>query len=468
MSFSSSDFIVFAVIVLSVYYLSPHRVQNVWLLAASLFFYAFVHLWYLWLVLASTAASFIGGLGIQRYPTYRRHFLAAGLVVCFGILAMFKYCDFFIANMDVALRTLGFGSSLHLLNLALPVGISFYTFQAASYLIDVYRGKVAARRNLLNFALFKMFFPQLTAGPIERANDLLVQIERKRVVTAEHLYTGVTLLVWGFFKKLVIADNVSPIADKIFNLNDPSIVLLATGVFAFAIQIFADFSGYTDIARGISALMGFRLVRNFNHPYFSTSPIDFWRRWHISLSEWFRDYVYIPLGGSRVSFPRQIANLLATFTLSGFWHGASWNFVLWGLYHGALVTIQHALQHFVPAWRDEMPGWTYVPRVVLTFVLVNIGWLLFRETDIAWIGRYLTLSPFSASAEDIMVARYLFALTVIYSIPIWVHGIYDQLHLSPRIVTVQRYAMPFVIGTLFLATRALGILGQSGFIYFQF
>ena len=234
-----------------------------------------------------------------------------------------------------------FGLTVHepTLRILLPVGISFYTFQAMSYTIDVYRGELHARRSLLDLAVFVSFFPHLVAGPIQRASYLLPQVESTRRFSPEKARTGFALICWGFFKKLVVADNVGILANKVFALSDPTFYILWAGVFAFAIQIYADFSAYTDIARGTSRWLGFELTENFAHPYLARSPADFWRRWNISLSSWFRDYVYIPLGGSRLGTWLWTRNVLITFLLSGLWHGASWNYVLWGLYHGLLLLV---------------------------------------------------------------------------------------------------------------------------------
>ena len=298
-----------------------------------------------------------------------------------------------------------FGLTVHepTLRILLPVGISFYTFQAMSYTIDVYRGELHARRSLLDLAVFVSFFPHLVAGPIQRASFLLPQVESPRRFSAEKARSGFVLICWGFFKKLVVADNVGVIANKVFALSDPTFYILWAGVFAFAIQIYADFSAYTDIARGTSRWLGFELTENFAHPYLARSPTDFWRRWNISLSSWFRDYVYIPLGGSRLGTWLWTRNVLITFLLSGLWHGASWNYVLWGLYHGLLLLVTQVVREgskrAAAASRDPDAG-CVVPQIAGMFVLTNIGWLLFRETELSAIVRDLTLSPFGVSDLD--------------------------------------------------------------------
>ncbi|HEY2734879.1 MAG TPA: MBOAT family O-acyltransferase, partial [Polyangiales bacterium] len=281
----------------------------------------------------------------------------------------------------------------------LPVGISFYTFQAMSYTIDVYRGELRARRNLLDVAVFISFFPHLVAGPIQRASYLLPQVEGKRRFSVDQAMSGFTLMVWGFFKKLVIADNVGVIANKVFALRDPSFEMLWAGVFAFAIKIYADFSAYTDIARGASRWLGFELTENFDHPYLARTPADFWRRWNISLSTWFRDYVYIPLGGSRASGWTWVRNVILTFVLSGLWHGASWNYMLWGLYHGVLlvVTRAHQILRRPQSVRGAKSATIVVFLTAGMFILTLFGWLLFRETELSAIVADLKLSPWHST-----------------------------------------------------------------------
>src|SRR5690606_24310071 len=264
------------------------------------------------------------------------------------------------------------------LDVTLPVGISFFTFQALSYTVDVYRGQLRARRSFVDVATFVALFPQLVAGPIERASALLPQVEGQRRFSADAARTGALLVAWGYFKKLVIADNVGLIADKVFAVEAPGFFVLWAGVLAFGIQIFADFSAYSDIARGVARWFGFELMVNFDNPYFARTPQEFWRRWHISLSTWFRDYVYIPLGGSRRGMARELANIMMVFLLSGLWHGANWTFVLWGGYHGLLLVAQR-LARLVPF---HVPVWMQPLQIAGMFVLVQIGWLMFREHDI--------------------------------------------------------------------------------------
>ena len=270
----------------------------------------------------------------------RKWWLVLSLISNLSVLGFFKYFNFFVDSVQAGLAALGMNTSLPVLQVVLPVGISFYTFQSLSYTIDVYRGRLRACRSLLDFALFVAFFPQLVAGPIERAEALVPRVLSSRVFNLVVARDALVLMAWGFFKKLVIADNVGVIANRVFSMKDPGFEMLWAGVFAFGVQIYADFSAYTDIARGTARWLGFDLMKNFDHPYVAVSPSDFWRRWHISLSSWFRDYLYIPLGGSRHGLPRTLLNVMITFVISGLWHGAAWNFVLWGTFHGLLLVVE--------------------------------------------------------------------------------------------------------------------------------
>lgn len=364
MSFDSSAYLVFLVLVLAVYWTLRKRLQNYFLILASLFFYGFVHLWFLLPFLATTLIDYFVANRIEDSTTGRRKLVAVSVCSNLGLLAVFKYSHFFLENTTHFLEGFHIHVPMPVLHIILPAGISFYTFQSIGYVVDVYRRHVRACRNLRDYALFVAFFPQLVAGPIQRAGDLLVQIQRPRHLSPNAAYHAAFLLLWGFFKKLVIADNVAVIADKIFALRSPSLPVLWTGVLAFAIQIYADFSGYTDIARGSARLMGFEITQNFNRPYLANSPSDFWRRWHISLSMWIRDYLYIPLGGSRISGVREVVNLFIVFFLVGLWHGAAWNFVLWGLYYAALTMLYRLAARFLPQRWSSIPG-SNVLRVLL-------------------------------------------------------------------------------------------------------
>jgi D-alanyl-lipoteichoic acid acyltransferase DltB (MBOAT superfamily) len=472
--FHSLDFIAFFLLVVTVYWRLPHRAQNVFLLGASYVFYGWIHLWFLALILASTVVDYGAARGMTAYPARRRAFVWLSIASNLGLLGFFKYFNFFVDNVWDVLAAAGMAPSKPVLAVVLPVGISFYTFQTLSYTIDVYRGRLEARRNPVDVALFVAFFPQLVAGPIERASRLLPQVETARQFSWPVARGALMLMTWGFFKKLVIADNVGVIADKVFSVESPGFEMLWAGVFAFGIQIDADFSAYTDIARGTARWLGFEIMPNFRHPYLARGPADFWSRWHISLSTWFRDYVYIPLGGSRTGAAGRARNVLATFLLSGFWHGASWNFVLWGGYHGLLLLGARAGGRVMP--QGALARWLVPVQIVATFVLVHVGWLMFRETDMSYLARHLTLSPWASSAVDREIGFYLFLLAAFYSLPLWVHAAWDARPSSARVpgwlqpdvswrwVTVQSLGCGALVALL-LVFRSRASLD---FIYFQF
>jgi alginate O-acetyltransferase complex protein AlgI len=478
--FHSLDFVVFFIAVTAVYWRLPHRGQNVLLLAASYFFYGYVHPWFLILIATSTVIDYLSARGMEQRPDRRRLFMGISIVSNFGMLGFFKYFNFFVDNVHAVLEAAGLHAGLPVLRVILPVGISFYTFQAMSYTIDVFRGELRARRSLLDVAVFISFFPHLVAGPIQRASYLLPQVEQKRRFDLPKAESGFYLMVWGFFKKLVIADNVGVIANKVFALNDPSFEVLWAGVFAFAIQIYADFSAYTDIARGSSRWLGFELTENFDHPYMARNPADFWRRWNISLSSWFRDYVYIPLGGSRASEWIWGRNVLITFLLSGLWHGASWNYVLWGLYHGVLLVITRAHQILRPAPPPPLRGFgeTGSLGVILKtagmFVLTLVGWLLFRETQLSAIVRDLRLAPWNSSPFERRAGLYLFLLAFGYSVPLWAQSVWVELHRGvPRTAEgsssiAAALLKALACGAAFTAILVLRSRTSLDFIYFQF
>jgi alginate O-acetyltransferase complex protein AlgI len=484
--FHSLDFVAFFLAVVALYWRLPQRGQNILLLVASYVFYGYVHPWFLILIAASTTIDYLAARGMEAWPQYRKRFLALSIISNFGMLGFFKYFNFFVGNAEALLRSVGLSASGPMLRIILPVGISFYTFQAMSYTIDVYKGELRARRSLLDLAVFISFFPHLVAGPIQRAAFLLPQVETTRRFSTEKARSGFVLICWGFFKKLVIADNVGVIANKVFALADPTFYILWAGVFAFAVQIYADFSAYTDIARGTSRWLGFELTENFNHPYLARSPADFWRRWNISLSTWFRDYVYIPLGGSRGGRWQWARNVLVTFLLSGLWHGASWNYVLWGAYHGVLLIITSVGSGFsrtsvvsglrrTPVTSGSLGGSRTEPlKIFATFVLTNIGWLIFRETEVPAIWRDLTLSPVGVSALDVQSGIYLFLLAGLYSIPLWIQSVWVEMARSPSETrepssSWARVALQGVAcGLALVAILLLRSRTSLDFIYFQF
>ncbi len=340
MLFNSLEFVVFFAVVLALYSVLNHPRQNALLLVASYVFYGAWDYRFLLLLIGTTLVDYAVGLAIDRRsdPAARRRILMFSIVANLGVLGVFKYFNFFADSLVEFAGLFGLSVSPVTLNIVLPVGISFYTFQSMAYTIDVYRGHLKPCRSLPDFALYVTFFPQLVAGPIERATHLLPQIYARRVMTAEKIGSGLSLIALGFFKKVVMADNLAPTVNEIFaKQGGYTAEEVLVGAIFFAFQIYGDFSGYTDIARGTSRVLGFELMDNFREPYFARSPSDFWQRWHISLSTWLRDYLYISLGGNRGGRLTTYRNLILTMLLGGLWHGAAWNFVWWGLYHGTLL-----------------------------------------------------------------------------------------------------------------------------------
>ena len=395
MLFNSVEFALFLPAVFLLYWLVFNRsirVQNLFIVAASYVFYGWWDWRFLILIAFTSLCSFVTGLLIERHPRQARWISAANIAVNLGILGTFKYYDFFIRSFT---DLFGMEADSLLLKVILPVGISFYTFQALSYSIDVCRGKIKATHDIAAFFAYISFFPQLVAGPIERATNLLPQFLQPRRFEAAKAADGLRQALWGLFKKMVVADNCAIIANYVFeNHATESGGMLLLGAVAFTFQIYGDFSGYSDIAIGVSRLFGFNLMRNFDFPYFSRDIAEFWRRWHISLNSWFRDYVYIPLGGSRGTKATVVRNTFVIFLLSGLWHGANWTFVAWGAYN-ALLFLPLILAHrnrknLGPiAEGRALPTAGETFRIALTFALVVVGWIIFRAENIAQAGAYI-------------------------------------------------------------------------------
>ena len=389
MFFTSIEFFLFLPITFALYWLLRRQVrwQNLLVVAASYVFYGWWDWRFLLLIAFTTACSYASGLMI-RPESSRRHNLAVmwtNIGLNLGILGLFKYYDFFASELA---RLLGCSGDSVMLNLILPVGISFYTFQALSYSIDVYRGKIAPTKDAVAFFAYVSFFPQLVAGPIERATNLLPQFLRERKFDYAMAVDGVRQMLWGFFKKVVVADNCAVFVDKVWgDIGAYGSLDLAVAAALFSIQIYCDFSGYSDIAIGCAKLFGIKLMRNFNVPYFSRDIAEFWRRWHISLTTWFRDYVYIPLGGSRVAKWKVVRNTFVIFLVSGLWHGANWTFLAWGAFHACLflpLILLGKNRKYTNTVADGrcLPGIKELGQMVLTFVLAALGWVLFRSQSI--------------------------------------------------------------------------------------
>jgi D-alanyl-lipoteichoic acid acyltransferase DltB (MBOAT superfamily) len=434
----------------------------------------------LWWALVTTAAVvLLANLShehVARLDTERRRriMLFATVLVNLTFLGIFKYFNFFIDSANAAITSLGWQAELFHLHIVLPVGISFYTFQSLSYTIDVSRGLVTPVRRLQDFALFVAYFPPMVAGPIERAKNLLPQLMRPRRINLRQVSHGLLLILFGLFKKIAIADGVAPAVNAVFNsTGNVSASDIAAATLLFAVQIFCDFSGYSDVARGISKMLGIDLMLNFNLPYFSRNPSEFWRRWHISLSSWLRDYLYIGLGGNRHGERRTYANLMATMTLGGLWHGAAWNFVLWGMYQGALLCIhRYASQRWrMPLLPERLKtsGLSHAIQIAFFFAFVCYGWLLFRANSLDQIIQFTqTLLGLGVPAIPSVLPRpplsAMLGITLLIGLQLaeYQHGRLDVIRHAPRVLQ----------GAVYAAAIFILIMGTSNapvqFIYFQF
>lgn len=472
MLFNSLQFAPFFLVVYIVYLALRRRAQNRWLLVASYVFYGAWDWRFLGLIALSTVIDYSIALAMASSdePSRRKRLLTVSLVSNLGILGFFKYANFFSASFAELMDSFGVEMQPWMLDIVLPVGISFYTFQTLSYTIDVYRRQLQPTRDFLDFALFVAFFPQLVAGPIERASRLLPQILKPRHVSWEGSGSGCWLILAGTFKKVVVADNIGRLVDLVYGDPDASTgieVIVAT--WAFAWQIYCDFSGYTDVARGLSRLMGFELMLNFNLPYLALNPADFWRRWHISLSTWLRDYLYISLGGNRCGSLFTYRNLGLTMLLGGLWHGAAWTYVLWGAYQGTLL-IGHRLARpllagIAPRSALAIRAW-WLLRVVVMFQLACVGWMIFRADSFSHLGALAgrVLSDW----EPGQLGAWLPGLALLI-LPL--AGFQVLQGASRQLETILRWPAPLRVFSYVVIVFAIVILGEdhgAPFIYFQF
>ncbi|EGJ35000.1 MULTISPECIES: MBOAT family O-acyltransferase [Moorena] len=473
MLFNSFIFVLFFIIVYTLYLFlnRNYKAQNILLLIASYVFYGWWDWRFLSLLALSTVVDFTVGKQLQDIKEERKRklLLCISLIFNLSLLGFFKYFNFFAESFSSLLKLVGLQVDWVTLTILLPVGISFYTFQTMSYTIDIYRGKLKPISNFLDFALFVSFFPQLVAGPIERATTLIPQIILPRNLNIEQINAGILLIIWGYFKKVVIADNMATIANPIFNNYTQYQGLdVLIGILAFTVQIYGDFSGYSDIARGISKLMGFELMVNFKLPYFALNPSDFWLRWHISLSTWLRDYLYIPLGGNRQGSLNTYRNLFLTMLLGGLWHGAAWNFVIWGAFHGLILIIYRIFdknpEHQDP-WSGKYSYLRILGKMLLMFILTNIGWVIFRSSSADQIYYMLTRVGVGRSDQSLLLGYDL----VFFCLPLVMVQIYQYVTRDLLILTKLNYwcRVP-VYSFLIIWICVFGVRTSGEFIYFQF
>jgi alginate O-acetyltransferase complex protein AlgI len=471
MWFDSPAYALFLVLVVTAYWRLGRRNQNLFLLAASYFFYGWWDYRFLLLMIASTTVDFFLARAIQRSSnqSIRRTLLITSLLVNFAILGVFKYFNFFTDSLVHALGLLGVNASVPLLRIVLPPGISFYTFQEIAYIVDVYKKKLRAAETFVDYALFIGLFPHLIAGPIQRPSHLLPQVQQDRVFLPERFFDGILLILSGLFRKCVVADNCALLANAAFSgsLGKPTLPVLAIGGYAFAWQIYGDFSGYSDIARGSAQLLGFHFMVNFRQPYLATSIQNFWRRWHISLSTWLRDYLYVPLGGSAEPGYKTYRNLLWTMLLGGLWHGANWTFVVWGGLHGTALAVARYIRE-AGYLRKTLPlniDWTW-PRRIFIFHLVCLGWVFFRAES---VGSALTLlqgvKHFAWQPEYFTAFKFLALFTVpLFLLDLHLEESGQEYFLQERtpLIRMATACAALVLIAFFSANQA------NAFIYFQF
>ncbi len=486
MNFNSLIFLIYLPLVILIYYLLPHKIRWGFLLLASYFFYAYHNVWLIFLILGTTLVSFFASLAMEKTQSkkMKNFLLILTLVLILGALFVFKYLDFTISSVVSLANLWGANLSFTPYNIILPVGISFYTFQTLSYVIDVYKGKYVAERHFGYYALFVSFFPQLVAGPIERPEDLIPQLKEKHTFQFESASFGFQYLISGFVKKIVIADFLGSFVTSVYgNAMDASGSALLVSTFFFAIQIYGDFSGYSDIAIGCAHFLGIRLTKNFNHPYLATSVRDFYRRWHITLNTWLTDYIYIPLGGSRHGLFRHLLNVMIVFLVSGFWHGASWNYVLWGVLNGALIVLEILLNKPLEKLKNKSEKGKKVIDLIsipLTFFVICCTWVFFRAKDISTAGliyqriftSFVSGIGFEPFTNPTYVIRVFLTLALFILIPYLPRmdfttnedGSYKTKQIfSTLVVYLALASLVFYCWMDQLATN-----GESGFIYFQF
>lgn len=468
MLFNSIQFIYFFPIVLLLYFSFPFKLRWIILLLASYYFYMSWNMNYVFLILFTTIISYWSAIKIEssKEQTNKRIYLLISLISSLGVLFFYKYFNFFSSSFNDFFQFLKINYEIPYLQLLLPVGISFYTFQTLSYSIDVYNGKIKSEKHFGVYALYVSFFPQLVAGPIERSTNLLPQFKLRHKFTFENLVLGLKWVILGYFMKLVIADRLSLYVDAVYNnVYEHSGTSFLIATFLFAFQIFGDFAGYSSIAIGIARIMGFKLMTNFNRPYFATSISDFWHRWHISLSTWFRDYFYIPLGGNKVKIYRWYLNLFLTFIVSGLWHGANWTFVVWGGLHGLYIVIENIFK--LNSSKNRLIFLQKFFRTVIVFVLVDFAWIFFRANNLSE-ALYIVKNLKTLDTHFFMDNRVFFyggiGLIVLFINDLIVEKSHDSIILNSKLDLRSAIYFAFLVCLILY----IGIFNGGQFIYFQF
>lgn len=484
MSFNSLAYLIFLPITVLLFWLLPKKIRPYFLLLASYICYGYYSFYLIFLMLFTTLVSYLGCLGIEKSKTngQKKAVFITSVALILLLLFVFKYLDFAYQNVVSLLSLFGVTVSTKSLSLILPIGISFFSFQTLSYVIDVYKGKFLAEKNFFYYALFVSFFPQLVAGPIERPEDLLPQLLEDRKFDKEYLFNGFQFLTLGFVKKVVIADFLAIFVDSIYsNLNDSSGVMILLASMLFYFQIYSDFSGYSDIAKGSAALIGVKLTENFDQPYRSLSLTEFWRRWHITLSSWLRDYIYIPLGGSRKGKIKKYRNLMIVFLASGLWHGANWTYVIWGLLNGLILVLEDVLSKPLTTLSTRLglpEGFKKVGKVIYAFLLVSVLWIFFRSQSVEEIGicftriftSFIAGSGYSFFSDYRNVIYLLFAVALVFLLP-YLPSLSIQKNKEKGVSYLPSTALLYVSLVFLISFSWLYLLetkGESGFIYFQF
>lgn len=501
MLFNSISFACFFPVVVSIYYSIPTKARYIWLLVASYFFYMCWNVKYVILIAFSTVSTYIvacviQGINLLNDLDYKfrihlkRIILIGGIGLNLFILFLFKYYNFFVSAVSYVLSKVDLHFNINTIDLLLPVGISFYTFQVIGYIVDVYRGDVAAEKNILKYALFVSFFPQLVAGPIERSENLLKQINQENKFNYDSVRSGLLLMAWGYFEKIVVADRIAIIVDRVYSKPDDfyGIEILITTIL-FGIQIYGDFAGYTHIAIGAAEVMGFKLMNNFKQPYLANSIKEFWRRWHISLSGWFKDYLYIPLGGNRCSTLKSNWNLLITFIVSGLWHGAAIHYIVWGAINGAYQVIENCILKrcsiILRIYKKMFDNIIFkIISIFITFILVDFAWMFFRAEDLSEVMFMLRKIIGDGILYDLNIVNehinmmginvnHLCILGISIIILLIIDIIHEKgIHIRPYVLSLNltlRWVLYIGIACflLIILIQDFGV-GASNFIYFQF